>query len=248
MKLTRRDALKIAAAAVPSLAAAKAPAPYPPIVTSGGIRLYPNGQLVSSPAGWVPWWTPEPIYGWDLPHDNVPSAVSLGATRVPDGSTTIVDLRNTPLYGPFTRAYFQFSTPPLAGAQTLNGVVSAVIHATQANRRINAVLAVQVVVHRPDTTVRGVALPVTLDSYPFTEGDPPRSRAAQNWPLTSVACEDGDIIAINVGLYANNQTRSLGQGVGFALYANQPADVSRLNDPQLANTWVEFSAPLTFTQ
>jgi hypothetical protein len=85
-----------------------------------------------------------------------------------------------------------------------------------------------------------------VDAYPFTEGDPPRSRAAQNWPLAPVSCEDGDVIAINVGLYADNQTKSLGQGVGFALYTNQMADISRLNDPTLANSWVEFSAPLTF--
>src|SRR5436190_328230 len=142
MKVTRRDALKIAAAAVPSVAAAKVPAPYPPIVTSGGVRSYPTGQLIASPDGLRPWWTAEPIYGWNLPHDDVPSALSLG------------------------------------GAQTLSGVVSAAIHATQANRPINAVLAVQVVVHRPDTTVRDVALPLTVDSYPFTEGDPLRSRAA----------------------------------------------------------------------
>jgi hypothetical protein len=146
MRVSRREALTIAAA-VPALGAAKAPPPLPPIVTSGGIRLYPTW---ASPQ----WWTTEPVTGWDLPH-----IVSLGASLSPDGATAIQDTRNTPLQGPFTRTYFQFSTRPLNGAQSLDGVFSAAFHAIEWHRRHDAVLAVQVVVHRPDTTVRGVALP-----------------------------------------------------------------------------------------
>ncbi len=233
MKVGRRDALKIAAA-VSSLGAAKAPPPPPPIVTSGGVRLYPTWDPVQ-------WWTTEPVSGWDLPH-----IVSLGASLAPDGATTIQDTRNTPLHGPFTRAYFQFSTRPLNGAQSLDGVFSAALHAIEWHRRIDAVLALQVVVHRPDTSVRGVALALTTDTLEFTLGDPPKSRAAQNWALAPVACQDGDVIAINVGIAANNQSNTLAQTVGFFLFASEAADISRLDDPMLANSWVEFSAPLTF--
>ena len=230
MKVSRRDALKIAAA-VPSLGAAKAP---PPIVTSGGVRLYPTWDPIH-------WWTTEPVEGWDLPH-----IVSLGASLTPDGATAVDDLRNTPQFGPFTRAYFQFSTPPLNGAQSLDGVFSAAFHAIEVNRHINAFLALQVVVHRADTSVRGVPLPVTTDMLEFTVGYPPKSRAAQNWQLAPVACEDGDVIAINVGIAANNQLNNLAQAVGFLLIASDPADISRLDDSQFANSWMEFSAPLKF--
>jgi hypothetical protein len=232
MKVSRRDALKIAAA-VPSLGAAKAP--LPPIVTSGGVRLYPTWDPVQ-------WWTTEPVSGWDLAH-----AISMGASTAPDGATTILDRRNTPRYGPFTRAYFQFSTRPLSGAQSLDGVFSAAFHAIEGDRRVNAVLAIQVVVHRPDTTVRGVALEVTADTQEFTVGYPLKSRAAQNWPLAGIACEDGDVIAINVGIAANNQVNSLVQTAGFGLVASEAVDISRLDDPQPANSWMEFSAPLIFS-
>jgi len=137
----------------------------------------------------------------------------------------------------------QFSTRPLNGAQSLDGVFSAAFHAIE---RHDAVLAVQVVVHRPDTTVRGVALPLTADTFEFALGDPPKSRAAQNWPLAPVACQDGDVIAINVGIAANNQSNTLAQSIGFSVYASAVADLSRLDDPQIANSWLEFSAPLTF--
>lgn len=253
MKVTRRDVLKIAAAA-PSLGASNVQRSLPPIVTSGGIRLYPTAKVTLDSAGKAlpPWWTTEPVYGWNLPKVNssgqllIPSVVSLGATLDPDGETMFQDTRNTPFYGPFTRGYFQFSTPPLRGPQTLDGVVSAAIHAVEYHRRIDAVFALQVVVHDPGTAVRGVALPVTRDALEFPLDNPPKSRAAQNWPLNPVECQDGDIIAVNVGIYADNQTNSLAYGVGFSLYASQSIDISRLDDPQVANTWVEFSAPLTF--
>ena len=233
MKVNRREALKVAAA-IPGLGGAKAPPPLPPIVSSGGVRLYPTWQ---SPQ----WWTTEPVSGWDLPH-----IVSLGAALSPDGATAIQDTRNTPLYGQFTRTYFQFATRPLNGAQSLDGVFSAALHAIEWHRRHDAVLAVQIVVHRPDTTVRAVALPLTFDAFEFALGDPPRSRAAQNWPLAPVACGDGDVIAINVGIAVNNQSNTLAQSIGFSVYANEAADLSRLDDPQRANSWLEFSAPLIF--
>jgi hypothetical protein len=58
--------------------------------------------------------------------------------------------------------------------------------------------------------------------------------------------QDGDVIAINVGIAANNQSNTLAQTVGFSVYASEAADISRLDDPQLANSWMEFSAPLIF--
>ena len=233
MRVSRREALKIAAA-VPGLGAAKGPPPLPPIVTSGGVRLYPTWAAVQ-------WWATQPVSGWDLPH-----IVSLGASLSPDGATAIQDVRNTPLHGPFTRAYFQCSTPPLNGAQPLDGVFSAAFHAIEWHRKHDAVLAVQVVVHRPDTTIRAVALPLTVDTFEFSFGDPPRSRAAQNWPLAPVACQDGDVIAINVGIAANNQSNTLAQSIGLSAYASAAADLNRLDDPQIANSWLEFSAALSF--
>jgi hypothetical protein len=61
-----------------------------------------------------------------------------------------------------------------------------------------------------------------------------------------VACQDGDVIAINVVFAANNQSNTLAQTVGVSVYASEATDVSRLDDPQLADSWMEFSAPLTF--
>lgn len=234
MRVTRRDALKLTAAAA-SLGAAKAP-PMPPIVTSGGTRLYPSWDATH-------WWDSEPVTGWDFPH-----VVSLGATLAPDAATSIQDTRNTPLHGPFTRAYFQLSTRPLDGAQTLSGVVSAAVHCIEWHRRIDAKLALQVVVHGQDTTVRGIALPLTVDSLEFTLGNPPKSRAAQNWQLTSVSCQHGDVVAINLGIFADNQSNLLAQGVGVWVYASESADINRVDDPTIANSWVEFSAPLVFQQ
>ena len=235
MRVTRRDALKLTAAAATTLGAAKPPS-MPPINTGGGMRLYPSWDATH-------WWTTEPITGWDLGH-----AVSLGATLAPDGATSIQDTRNTPLHGPFTRTYFQLSTRPLSGAQTLSGVVSAAVHCIEWHRRHDAKLALQVVVHRPDRTVHGVALPLTVDSLEFTLGNPPKSRAAQNWQLTPVDCEDGDVIAINVGIAVDNQSNLLAQGIGVWVYASEAADISRVDDPAIANSWVEFSELLDFQQ
>lgn len=236
MRVTRRNALKLTAAAATTLGAAKAPPMPPIIVPNGGTRLHPSWDATH-------WWTTEPLDGWDLGH-----AVSLGATLDPDGATSIQDTRNTPLHGPFTRTYFQLSTRPLKGAQLLSGVVSAAVHCIEWHRRIDARLALQVVVHQPDTTVRGIALPLTVDSLEFTLGNPPKSRAAQNWQLAPIACEDGDVIAINIGLFADNQSNLLSQGIGIWLYATETADISRVDDPLIANSWVAFSTSLVFQQ
>jgi hypothetical protein len=125
-------------------------------------------------------------------------------------------------------------------------VVSAAIHCIEGDSRVNAVLALQVVVHGPGGVVRGVALPVSQDTLEFPVGYPAKSRAAQNWPLTAVDYSDGDVIAINIGIAANNQTHALGYIVGFDVYEDQllSGDISWLDDPQLANTWVEFSPAL----
>jgi hypothetical protein len=243
MGVTRRDLIRLAAAApilsaAKSLSAAHKPPP-PPSLPSGGTRLYPTSALPQ-------WWTTEPVSGWTYPNVNqTPDFVSLGAGPTPDGATHIQNVRNTPQAGAFTRAYFQMSTRPLQGSQTLGGVVSAAIHCIEGNAKINALLALQVVVHRLDGTVRGIALQVSQDTLEFPT-DLAKSRAAQNWPLAAVNCLDGDVIAINIGLSANNQAKTLGYGAGFYLYANQLKDISFLDDPQLANTWVEFSTPLIF--
>ena len=233
MKLTRREALKVAGVA-PVLAAAKRPPALQPIVSNGGTRLYPTADPGH-------WWTTQPIAGWTLAH-----AVSLGAAPMPDGATMFLDTRNTPLEGVFTRTYFQLVSRPLDGDQLLDGVVSAAIHGIEWHRRIDAALAVQVVVHGPDEAVRGVALELAWDPRELTLGNPPKTRAAENWPLSPVSCIDGDVIAINLGIYANNQSNSLAQGVGFALYANQPGDIAWLDDAEPGNTWVDFSALLQF--
>jgi hypothetical protein len=239
MRVTRRDVIRLAAAA-PILGAAKNPSPLQPIVTSGGTRLYPTGAQPQ-------WWTTEPVSGWTYPTaKQTPDFVSLGAGLTPDRATTIQNVRNTPQLGAFTRAYFQWSTRPLHGNQTLGGVVSAAILCSQGNHRIDATLAVQVVVHGPDGGVRGVALQVSQDTLEFPVDDPAKSRAAQNWPLAAVDCLDGDVIAINVGLGANNQTHYLAYGIGFFVYEDQLTDIGFLDDPQLANPWVEFSTPLNF--
>ena len=54
------------------------------------------------------------------------------------------------------------------------------------------------------------------------------------------------MIAINVGIASNNQSNTLAQSIGLSAYANAAADLSRLDDPQIANSWLEFSAPLSF--
>ena len=61
-----------------------------------------------------------------------------------------------------------------------------------------------------------------------------------------MACQDGDVIAINVGIASNNQSNTRAQSIGLSAYANAAADLSRLDDPQIANSWLEFSAPLSF--
>jgi hypothetical protein len=242
MRVTRRDMLKVAAA-MPVVVAAKGSPSLQPIVVDGGTRLYPTWDESH-------WWTTQPIPDddtWTYRH-----AVSLGASPARDGATAIVDLRNTPRLGVFTRAYFQFATPPLDGPQTLDGVVSAAIHAVQHHRRLGSRLALQVLVHRPDSTVRGVALPLRADMSVFTSENPPKTRAAQNWALQEVHCQDGDVIAINLGLTVDNQSRSLAYLVGFNLYDNQEddngagLDIRFLDDSTLGNTWVEFSSELRF--
>jgi len=245
MSVTRRELLTLAATMPAVMAAAKGSPTLQPIVVDRGTRLYPTWDESH-------WWTTQPIAddgAWTYRH-----AVSLGASPNRDGATAIRDLRNTPRLGVFTRTYFQFTTPPLDGPHTLDGVVSAAIHAAQHHRRLGARLALQVVVHKPDTSVRGVALPLRTDLSVFTYDDPAKTRAARNWALVAPAieCEDGDVIAINLGLLVDNQTRSLGYLVGFDLYDNQEGengegrDIAFLDDSALANTWVEFSSVLAF--
>jgi hypothetical protein len=254
MKPTRRDTLKVLGAASALAAATKAQAAPParppePIATSGGTRLYPTW---ASPR----WWSDQKIANgtWTLPADpSLPPMElvsggysSLGASAVPDGATGIQDVRNTPRHGVFTRAYLQLVTPPLQGPQTLNGTVSMAIHCVEWHRRINAVLALQVAVHRSDGALRALALPVSTDTNEFTLGTPARTRAIVGLPLTEVGCQDGDTLAINIGIWANNESRTLAQGVGFYVYASQTGPIAYIDTDALGNTWVEFSAPLTF--
>jgi hypothetical protein len=83
---------------------------------------------------------------------------------------------------------------------------------------------------------------VTRDATEFPLESPARTRAAIGWPLASVAADDGDVIAINIGIWADNQTRTLAQGVGFAFYANQTSDIAYLDSADPGNSWVEFSS------
>jgi hypothetical protein len=254
--VTRRESLRmlggiaLLAAASP---AAGAPPPNTPrqIVTPGGTRLYPTGADTQ-------WWTPQTIINgsWTLPQvlpsaENPPGYVgsgfpTMGASLAADGDTLVQDLRNTPRHGVFTRMYQQLVTRPLLGAQRLEGTLSLAVHAVQFHRKINAVLAAQVVVHAPDRTARGVALEVTSGNEAFPVGSPARTRALVALPLLPVECEGGDVIAINVGLWANNESRSLGQGVGLLFHANQASDIAFVDTAALGNSWVEFSAPLAF--
>jgi hypothetical protein len=57
-----------------------------------------------------------------------------------------------------------------------------------------------------------------------------------------VAAADGDVIAMNVGLGADNQTRTLAQGVGFCFYSNQASDIAMLDSSAAGNMRVEFSS------
>ena len=255
MALTRRDSLKVLGGA--SLLAAASPAAAAPpsspvaIVTSGGTRLYPNNDAAQ-------WWTPQPIINgtWTLPQIVPPSGPppdyvltgfpTMGTSLLPDGATVIQDIRNAPRHGVFTRMYQQLVTRPLQGAQTLEGTVSLAIHAVEGHRKLNAVLALQVVVHAPDGTVRDVALPVTTGTETFVIDAQARTRALLAAPLSTVACDDGDVIAINVGIGANNETRNLSQGIGLYFFANRSSDIAYLDVATAANTWVEFSADLLF--
>jgi hypothetical protein len=251
---TRREAIH-AVGAISALAAAgtahAAPKPPPlvPIVTSGGTRLYPTWI-------WPQWWTPQPIANltWTLPSDQLTQPpplyvtggyASIGAQTVPDGSTSVQDVRNTSNHGVFTRAYVQMVTRPLEGDQTLGGTVSLAVHCLQWHRRIGAVLALQVAVHRPDGSIRAMALPVTRSNMDFSLGTW-RTRALVNWPLQPVAAEDGDVIAVNLGIWADNQTRTLAQGVGFWIYADQAVDITHVDSGAPGNTWVEFSSAPIF--
>lgn len=253
MPLTRRDSLKVLGGAsllaAASPAAAAPPSSPVPIVTSGGTRLHPTNAAAQ-------WWTPQPIINgtWTLPQIGSgppPEYVftgfpAIGTSPLADGATVIQDLRNAPLHGVFTRMYVQLVTRPLQGPQTLEGTVSLAIHAYQGNRKLNAQLALQVVVHAADGTARAVALPATAGGEAFPVGTPVRTRALLAQPLSTVACEDGDVIAINVGIRVNNETRSLGQGVGLFFYANQGTDIGFLDTAAPGNTWVEFSGALIF--
>jgi hypothetical protein len=253
--VTRRESLRVLGG-ITLLGAASPAAGAPPntprpIVTTGDTRLYPTSADTQ-------WWTPQTIINgsWMLPQvvpsaENPPGYVpggfpTMGASHTADGETLIQDLRNTPRHGVFTRMYQQLVTRPLLGAQTLEGTVSLAVHAVQWHRKINAVLALQVVVHAPDRTARGVALEVTTGTEAFTVGTPARTRALVALPLTPVECEGGDVIAINVGLWANNESRSLAQGVGLLFHANQASDIAFIDTAALGNSWVEFSASLSF--
>ena len=260
MPLTRRDALKAlgAGALVGAPAASAAAPPRGPtaIVTSGATRLYPAWPVPDGPA---PWWQAQPLINgtWTLPQDTttpVPEYLedaipSLGAGRTSDTPGGLMDVRNTPRLGVFSRAYFQLATRPLAQPCTLSGSVSAAFHCLQWHRRVNGRLALQVVVHDAAGNCRGVALPVTADTQAFTVGTPARTRAAMAWPLAPVSCTPGDVIVVNVGVLADNDTRTVTQGVGFYVYGQfDPAlaDIGFLDTDALGRSWVEFTPPMTF--
>jgi hypothetical protein len=261
MALTRRDALKtLGALSLVGSAAPLAAGPRSgptPIVTAGGTRLYPAWP---TPGGTAPWWTAQPLLNgsWTVPQDTTttPSpqylfdaVPSLGAGGVADTPGGLQDVRNTPRHGEFTRAYLQFATRPLAAAVTLDGTVSAAVHCLQWHRRINGRLALQVVVHDAAGNLRAVALPVTADTQAFTLGTPARTRAAINWPVTPVECQIGDVIAVTLGILADNQTRTLAQGVGLYLYSRLTppvTDIAAVDTDAVGRSWVEFSAALAF--
>jgi hypothetical protein len=248
MAVTRRDALK-ALSMAPALAAAPVTSGTPIVPPAGGTRLYPSW---ASPQ----WWTAQPIINktWTYPSlPNQPAGfpvtgglVSLGASIVRDDATSLHDTRNTPTLGPFTRAYFQMATRPLLNVVTLSGSVSAAIHCIEWHRKHDAVLALQVVVHRDTPTGPSAAevLRVTRDTNEFTLGNPPTTRAAVAWPIAPYACVENDVIAINIGIYCDNQSKLLAEEVGFHIYANQAQDITFLDSSALANTWVDFSTLL----
>lgn len=256
MTLTRRESLKVLGTASLLVAASPAAAappsgPVPIAVPDGGMRLYPSSDADQ-------WWEPQPIINssWTLPQIIPPTGLppelvltgfpTMGAAFAPDGATLTQDIRNAPRHGVFTRMYQQLVTRPLQGTQTLAGTISIAVHAYQAHRRLNAALALQVVVHGSDGLVRGVALPVTAASEKFTTDTPPRTRVLLGAPLSPVPCSDGDVIAINVGIWANNETRSLAPGIGLYFYANQETDIGFVDSTAFANTWVHLSTPPTF--
>ncbi|MGQ0736112.1 MAG: hypothetical protein ACT4QD_20980 [Acidobacteriota bacterium] len=234
MDLTRRDALRVlgagsvAAAAKDAQAAPPAPAPVP-IVTSGGLRLYPAIAAA----------TPQPIPAgtWTFP-----DAVCVGLDTVKT-TTAFQDYRNTPVHGVFTRVYHQWVTKALK-AQQLDGTISAAIHCLEGHRKLDAVLAMQVVVHGAQPP--RVALALSKDANEFSLGTL-RTRALVNWPLISTSCDEGDVIAINVGIWANNQTRQLAQIIGLSLSVDsQLTDIQHFDTDAAGNTWVEFSNGLLF--
>ena len=254
MALTRRDSLKVLGGAsllaAASPAAAAPPSSPVPIVTSGGMRLYPNNAAAQ-------WWTAQPIISgtWTLPQNVPPSPSpnyvltgfpSVGSSLVKDGATMMQDIRNAPRHGVFTRMYQQLVTRPLQGPQTLQGTVSLAIHGVVGHRKLTGMVALQVVVHEPDGTVKAVALPVTAGGEKFVLDAPPRTRALLAAPLSTVTCGDGDVIAINVGVWANNESRSLAPGIGLLFYANQSSDIAYEDVATFSNTWVEFSQALLF--
>src|SRR5688572_2470435 len=183
MALTRRDSLKVLGGAsllaAASPAAAAPPSSPVPIVTSpGGTRLHPNNAAAH-------WWTAQPIINgsWTLPQVVPPSGPppdyvltgfpSMGSSIAKDNATMTQDIRNAPRHGVFTRMYQQLVTRPLQ-AQSLGGTVSLAIHGVAGHRKLSVRLALQVVVHKPDGTVQGVALPVTAGGEKFVTDTPAR--------------------------------------------------------------------------
>jgi len=245
MAVTRRDALK-ALSMAPALAAAPVTTGTPIVSPAGGTRLYPSW---TSPPGWAPQpilnktWTSPSLVNQPVGYPISSGFVSLYASTSRDGATSFTDTRNTPTLGPFTRAYFQMATRPLASAVNLSGSVGAAIHCIEWHRKHDAVLALQVVVHHADQSAAEV-LRVTRDTNEFTLGNPATTRAAVAWPIATYVCAAGDVIAINIGIYCDNQSKLLAEEVGFHIYANQAQDIAFLDSSALANTWVDFSTLL----
>lgn len=213
-------------------------------LTSG----YPGG-VGNGPAG-IPEATP--MADWDqittfhgpTIHDMYPWRTGTGGVLLQSQSETSASALNMLIA--------QGVSPPLA-AQTISGTMNGMIGARESSTSADMRAQLTAWVMKPDGTSRGTLLNADNGSLAneFTTSTTPAGarfpKGSTGTAISSVSCQAGDRIVVELGYRAHNtSTTSFTGTLGLSDYLQTDMSTTAGQAYTSNNTWIEFSANLTF--
>lgn len=167
-------------------------------------------------------------------------------THIENNSSFTTTISETQSTNPWNMMFREFVSPRLE-AQTIDGTVQLCIGAYESNISANASLRVHIFVLTPSNTVRGTLLSNYTDSVELgTVAATSAVSLSSPQTLSSVICQNGDRIVMEVGASFANATTSSMQ-VSW-IWGGDPLnpDLNPGGNPLNGVTWAEFSDTITF--